>query len=88
VKVTLRYTFVAGGLVSATAVRSREYSMAPLQFLIISDLARDVIGGQRDSFGDLHNMELDIEISGGSGRVLPFLQIIDTGSGDTVVRTE
>jgi len=54
----------------------------------ISDVARDLIGSVRDSFGDLHKMELDVEVTGGSGRVLPFLQSIDNGSGDMVVRTD
>lgn len=56
--------------------------------LTINDVARDVIGNARDSFGDLHNMELDVELVGGSGSVLPFLQTIDNGSGDSVVRTD
>lgn len=88
VRVTLRYTFIAGATVSANAVSSKEYAIAASQFLVINDLARDIIGSQRDAFGDLHNMELDIEVSGGSGRVLPYLQSIDRGSGDMVVRTE
>jgi hypothetical protein len=88
VRVTLRYTFIAGATVSANAVSSKEYSVAASQFLVINDLARDVIGSQRDAFGDLHNMELDIEVSGGSGRVLPYLHTIDKGSGDMVVRTD
>lgn len=88
VHVTLRYTFIAGATVSANAVSSKEYSVAASQFLVINDLARDVIGSQRDAFGDLHNMELDIEVSGGTGRVLPYLQSIDKGSGDTLVRTD
>ncbi len=88
VRVTLRYSFVAGATVSATAVSSKEYSLPPSQYLLINDVARDVIGSARDSFGDLHNMELDVEVTGGSGRVLPFLQSIDNGSGDGVMRTE
>jgi hypothetical protein len=88
VKLTLRYTFIAGGLVSANAVSSKEYALSASQFLVINNVAGDVIGSQRDAFGDLHNMELDVEVTGGSGRVLPFLQTIDNGSGDMVVRTD
>lgn len=88
VKVTLRYAFVAGSTVAASAVSSKEYSVSGSQMLVIGDVARDVIGSVRGSFGDLHNMELDVEVSGGAGRVLPFLQAVDSGSGDTVVRTE
>ncbi len=87
-RVTLRYSFVAGATVSAAAVSSKEYSLTASQYLLISDIARDVIGSARDSFGDLHNMELDVEVTGGAGRVLPYLQSIDNGSGDGVMRTE
>lgn len=87
-RVTLRYSFVAGALVSAATVSSKEYSLSAGQSLTITDVARDVIGSARDSFGDLHNVTLDVEVTGGSGRVLPFLQSFDNGSGDVVLRTE
>ena len=88
VRVTLRYTFAAGAKVSAVAVSSKEYSVSASQFVVINDIACDVIGSQRDSFADLHNMELDVEVTAGTGRFLPYLQSIDNGSGDPVVRTD
>lgn len=88
VRVTLAYTFAAGSLASAQARSTKEYPLSASQFLLIGDLARDVIGPQRTSFGDLRNMTVDVEVIDGSGRVLPFLQSIDNGSGDSLVRTE
>ncbi|HUP47939.1 MAG TPA: hypothetical protein VNA04_04030 [Thermoanaerobaculia bacterium] len=88
VRVTLAYTFSASALVSGQATSSREFTLAPSQYLLLSDLARDVIGRQRDSFGDLRNMTLDVEVIEGPGSVLPFLQSIDNGSGDSLVRTK
>ena len=88
VRVTLRYTFVAGALVSSQAVSSREFAMGPNQMLTIADLARAVIGPQRDAFGDLRNMQVDIDVIDGSGKVLSFMQATDNASGDIAVRAD
>ncbi len=88
VRVTLQFAFSGGSLVSSTARVSKDYAIAAGEYLVVSDLAREVIGTSRDSFGDLRNMTLDVEVASGSGRVLPFLQSVDNGSGDTLVRTE
>jgi hypothetical protein len=88
VRVTVQFAFAGGSLVSSSASVSKEYTLSPAQFLLISNLARDVIGAQRDSFGDLRNMTVDVEVISGSGAVIPFLQSIDNGSGDMIVRTE
>jgi hypothetical protein len=88
VRLTLRYVFVAGLAVSAQARSTKNFSVAPGQMLVISDLARSVIGPQRDSFGDLRNMQVDVEVIEGSGRILPFLESIDNSSGDLMVRAE
>ncbi|MDQ6802891.1 MAG: hypothetical protein M3041_18970 [Acidobacteriota bacterium] len=88
VRVTLRYTFVAGALVSSQAVSSREFAMSPNAMLTIADLARSIIGPQRDSFGDLRNMQVDIDVIDGSGKVLSFMEAIDNASGDIAVRAE
>lgn len=88
VRVTLNYTFSASALATAHATSSRQYGLSAGQYLLLDDLARDVIGSQRDSFGDLRDMTLDVEVIGGTGRVLAFVQSIDNGSGDMIVRTE
>jgi hypothetical protein len=88
VRVTLRYTFVAGATVSSQAVSSHDFVVGPNQVMTISDLARSIIGAQRDAFGDLRNMQVDVDVVGGSGKVLPFMETIDNGSGDIAVRAE
>jgi hypothetical protein len=85
VRVMLRYTFAAGTTVSARAVSAREYSVGASQFLMINDVIADVIGSQRSRFGDLRNIDIDIEILSGAG-VIPVLQSIDNGSDDSIVR--
>ncbi|HEV8660024.1 MAG TPA: hypothetical protein VGS96_15570 [Thermoanaerobaculia bacterium] len=88
VRVSLWYTFPAGTLVSAQTVSSKEFNLNANQMLVINDLARTIIGPQRDSFGDLRDIQVDVEVISGSGSVLPFLESIDNGSGDVVMRSE
>ncbi len=87
VRVTLRYALVAG-VVSAIVMNSKNYALHGEQMLQIPQIVRDVIGPVRDSFGDLHNVQLDVEVTGGSGRVLPYLQSTDSASGDSIMRIE
>lgn len=88
VKVVLQFSFSGGSLVSSTARVTKDYTLTPGSYLLISDLGREIIGPSRESFGDLRNMTLDVEVVSGSGRVIPFLQAIDNGSGDMIVRIE
>jgi hypothetical protein len=88
VRVTLRYIFVAGPAISSQAISSKDFSVAAGQMLIISNLAGAVIGSQRDSFGDLRNMQVDVDVLSGSGRILPFIEGVDATSGNIMVRAE
>ncbi|HJT17870.1 MAG TPA: hypothetical protein VJ853_10795, partial [Thermoanaerobaculia bacterium] len=88
VRVTLTYTFIAGFTVSSVGVSSHDFTIAPNEMLTIPDLARAVIGSQRDAFGDLRNMQVDIDVIGGSGKVLAFIESVDSASGDMMVRAE
>ncbi|HUP50362.1 MAG TPA: hypothetical protein VNA04_16415 [Thermoanaerobaculia bacterium] len=88
VRVTLQFTFSGGSLASSSARVSRDYAIAASQALMIPDLARSVAGAMRDSFGDLRDMIVDVEIVSGSSRVVPFIQSIDNGSADMIVRAE
>ena len=88
VRVTARYVFPGGTLVTGHGLAAREYTLPPSGFLLIADVPRDVIGPARDRYGDLRSMVLDVEVIGGTGEVIPFLELADNGSGDTVIRTE
>jgi len=88
VRVSVWYTLSAGVAVSAQTVASKEFTVDANQMLLISDLARSVIGPQRDAFGDLRDMQVDVEVIGGSGRVLPYIESIDNGTGDPVIRSD
>ncbi len=88
VRVTLRYAFLASSLLSATVVNTKEYTIGASQYVIINNVIRDVAGEVRDTFGDLHNVQVDVEVSSGAGRIIAFLQSIDNRSGDSIVRTD
>jgi hypothetical protein len=88
VRVSVWYSFPAGALVSAQTVSSKEFVLGANQVMTIADLARSIIGSQRDSFGDLRDMQVDVEVIDGLGRVLPFIESIDNGSGDVIVRSD
>lgn len=88
VHVTLTYTFVAGSTVSSVGVSSRDFSVGPNQMVAVANLARSVIGAQRDAFGDLRNMQVDVDVIGGSGKIIPFVESIDNASGDIMVRAD
>jgi hypothetical protein len=88
VRVTLRYMFVAGLAVSSQAISKMDFTVTAGQMLIVPALAGKVIGPLRDALGDLRNMQVDVDVVGGSGRVLPFIESVDANSGNVVVRAE
>lgn len=85
VKLTLSFVFSAGKIAGGSAV-SEEFTVPSGGFTMVNSLGRSIIGSQRASFGDLHNAVLDVEVIGGSGAVIPFLQAIDNGTGDVTIR--
>jgi hypothetical protein len=88
VRVSVWYTLSAGVAVSARTVASKEFGVNGNQMLVIGDLARSIIGSQRDAFGDLRDMQVDVEVIDGSGLVLSYIESIDNGTGDPVVRSD
>jgi hypothetical protein len=88
VRLTLRFVFSAGAKVSASAVTSRDVDVPAGSFALLNNLAQSIVGVQRASFGDLHNAILDVEVVGGAGSVLPFLQMVDNATGEVTIRHE
>jgi hypothetical protein len=87
VRLTLQYSFAGGSLVTASATSTKDVTVNRGDYVLLTDLVRSIIGSQRDGYGDLHNMQLDVSVSG-SGKVLSFLQTIDNGSGDVTLRSQ
>jgi len=79
----------ARSVVTARTTATREITLAPRQQIVLEDLVRAIAGPLRETeFGDLHGLQLQIEITGGSGAVVPFVIVTDNGSGDSLVRLE
>lgn len=85
--VTLRYSFPTGGGVSGIVTATKSYNLGAASIRLIDDLASDVIGSARSSFGDLRNMQVEVSVAG-EGRVLPVIRMIENRSGDTIVRID
>ena len=81
VRATVAFNFPAGSTVSAHLEASKEYEVAAGSLLSIPDLVRSILGPQRDALGTLVNVVVDVEVVGGEGRVLSYLQTVDR-SGD------
>jgi hypothetical protein len=89
VRATLRYTQAApGSLVQLRGVASRDYSLRAREFVRVSDLARDIIGAQRDTYDDLRGMTLEITVVEGEGSVVPMIGATENGTGDLFVRMD
>jgi hypothetical protein len=86
-RVTLRYT-LATTKTTSEAAAFKDVTVNGGQALLLSDLATSIIGTQRDSLGDLNDMQVDVEVLDGGGRLIPVIASMDNGSGDLVVRTE
>jgi len=88
VRLTLRYTFGTGTRTSAQALSTVSVSVPANRLVMLNEIGRAVIGNSRDGYGDLRNMQLDVEVVSGAGRVSPFMQTIDNGSGDSAIRIQ
>jgi hypothetical protein len=88
VRVTIRFTFPAGSKVQGAATASKDYNLAPSQFIQINGLTADVLGTARATFGDLHGVEADFQVVSGDGAVTIFTSSTDNGTGDSILRTE
>jgi Leucine-rich repeat (LRR) protein len=72
-----------------TAVTSRTFDLAPRQQIVLPELLRSFAGDARDSaYGDLHDLTLEIEVTGGSGSIIPFVITTDNGTEDSVLRVQ
>ena len=70
-----------------TATTSRTFDLSARQQIFLPELLRSFAGELRDaSYGDLHDVTLEIEVIEGSGSIVPFIVVTDNGTGDSVMR--
>ncbi|MGZ4780242.1 MAG: hypothetical protein ACXV5L_13675, partial [Thermoanaerobaculia bacterium] len=83
--VTVRFTFSAGTSTTGQITASKQFPLSAGQMLTINDIVRAIIGASRDRLGDLKRIVIDVDVTSGTGRVLPFVQTVDPTSGDVTV---
>ena len=88
VRVTLNYTLPGGARAVASATAQKEFNIAASQSLTITDLGSAFLGSQRADIGDLRNMQIDIDVTSGGGRIIPVIAMIDNSTGDFMVKAE
>ena len=87
VRVTLRFTFQLAK-VAGIASASKDYNLAPNQFLQVP-MVSDVIGdANRATLPDLHEIEADFQVINGPGTAVVYTSSTDNGTGDLILRTE
>ncbi len=84
VRVSLQYV-VPGALASAYVAASRDYTLAPNQFLQQS--VREVFGTSAPD-NDFHNATLEFTVISGDGTIIPYVSTIDNGTGDSLLRVD
>lgn len=88
VRVTLRFNYPAGTKGPAIGSASRDYDLAPNQFMQLSGIAAQILGASRDTLGDLHGLEADFQVISGNGAVIIYTASTDNGTGDSILRME
>ncbi|HSP17766.1 MAG TPA: fibronectin type III domain-containing protein [Thermoanaerobaculia bacterium] len=80
---------VSDGRSLVSTVVTKQVDLAAGQLIVISDMVRSIVGDTRDSkYPDLHNLQLQIDVTGGSGAVVPFVIVSDNATGDSLLRLE
>lgn len=89
VRVTVTFSATAGAKTASQITASKEYTLAPHQFLPVGGITRDVVGSERETaFGDLHNVQVDFQVITDTGAATVYTTSVDNGTGDSLMRVE
>jgi Leucine-rich repeat (LRR) protein len=88
--VTVRASmFLDGGQSLVSILASREFNLPANGFVVTTDLVRALIGDARDTtFGELHGLQLLLEVTAGDGAVVPYVVVTDGGTKDLLLRMD
>ena len=87
VRATLNYS-IPSSLVTQIGSASAVFDVEPRQLLFLNRISQAVLGDFRGAFGDLRNLQLDLEVIEGSGKIVAFTSTIDNGTGDSILRID
>lgn len=88
VRATLHYSFASAGLAARRGTAVKDFQLGASQFVLLSNVANQILGDDRAAFGDLTNLQIDFTIINGSGAASVFVSSVDNGTGDQILRTE
>jgi Leucine-rich repeat (LRR) protein len=84
----LRATLLISGI-KFTAFVYRDFQIPAGGFVLVKDLVRSILGPSRDTdYRDLHDLKLQLDVTAGSGAILPFVTATDNATGDSVLRLQ
>jgi len=88
-KTTIRATLLLSDARSLfTTVVTRDFAINASSFVFVNELVKSVLGSLRSQYGDLHDLQLQLEVVEGTGSVLPFVISTDNKSGDQTLRLD
>jgi hypothetical protein len=87
VRVTMHFNFPGGSTTTGQATASKTYEVPAGQLLTIPNLSTSILGPSRNDLGRLFNILIDVEVTGGGGRVLSYLQSGEA-SGDVTIAVD
>lgn len=87
VRATLNYS-IPSSLVTAFGSATANFDVEARQLLFLNRISEAVLGDFRGVFGDLRNLQLDLEVVEGEGRIVAFTSTIDNGTGDSILRID
>ncbi|MGA7615274.1 MAG: leucine-rich repeat domain-containing protein [Thermoanaerobaculia bacterium] len=86
VRATLRFQ---DGRAFTGQTASKDFSLSAGQLMMADEMARSIIGADRETrFGNLHDVQLELELVEGDGAATVFVISVDNGSGDSIFRAE
>ena len=80
--------FLDAGRDLASSVIYRDFTLGAGRQILAENLVRSIVGEGREALGELHGIQLQVEVTSGRGSVVPFVIVTDNGTGDTVLRLE
>ncbi|HUP66265.1 MAG TPA: hypothetical protein VM557_13390 [Thermoanaerobaculia bacterium] len=89
VRAALHFSYPAGTRLVIRGTATRDYTLAPNEFLMIDRISRQLMGEIRDEeYGDMTNMQLELAVIDGEGSLVAFSSSTDNGTGDAIIRVD
>lgn len=71
-----------------STVTERTFTLAPREQIFLPELVRSFAGNNRELFGDLTSLVLELEVTEGTGAIVPFVMTTDVATEDVSVQVQ